>query len=248
MVVEVENIRTQKPAPETVLKRRKRIEGLSAEAQKQRADRRRHLIKLRKQALKRAEKYAGEYKHLENNNKNAKENAEKIGSLWVDPQPKLAFVIRVRGIKSVSPKVKKALQLLRLRQINNGVFVRINKATMGLLRLVEPFVAYGYPDLETVKALVYKRGFLNANGDRKPIESNVQVEELLGKHDVICIEDIVHELFTVGPKFREVNQALWPFKLQHPKGGYESIKKHFVIGGSFGNREEYINQLVKRML
>jgi hypothetical protein len=32
--------------------------------------------------------------------------------------------------KLVGPKARKALQLLRLRQINNGVFVRLNKAAL----------------------------------------------------------------------------------------------------------------------
>ena len=36
------------------------------------------------------------------------------------------------------------LQLLRLRQIHNAVFVKINKATVNMLRLVEPYVAWGY--------------------------------------------------------------------------------------------------------
>ncbi len=33
--------------------------------------------------------------------------------------------MRIRGINGVSPKVKKILQLLRLRQIQNGVFVKV---------------------------------------------------------------------------------------------------------------------------
>jgi len=37
----------------------------------------------------------------------------------------VAFVMRIRGINGVSPKVKKILQLLRLRQIQNGVFVKV---------------------------------------------------------------------------------------------------------------------------
>ena len=47
------------------------------------------------------------------------------------------------SIIGVSPKVRKILQLLRLRQINNGVFIRLNKATFNMLQLVEPFIAWG---------------------------------------------------------------------------------------------------------
>ena len=35
------------------------------------------------------------------------------------------------------------LQLLRLLQINNGVFVKVTRATEQMLRLVEPYVTYG---------------------------------------------------------------------------------------------------------
>ena len=38
-------------------------------------------------------------------------------------------------LSQVSPKVKKVLQLFRLRQINNGVFIKLNKATINMLRI-----------------------------------------------------------------------------------------------------------------
>ena len=46
----------------------------------------------------------------------------------------MAIVVRIRGINQCSPKVKKTLRLLRLHQIHNAVFVRLNKATMEKLR------------------------------------------------------------------------------------------------------------------
>ncbi|WP_368860089.1 uL30 family ribosomal protein, partial [Alistipes putredinis] len=44
----------------------------------------------------------------------------------------------------MDPKKRKTLQLLRLLQINSGVFIRLTKATMEMLKIVEPFVAFGY--------------------------------------------------------------------------------------------------------
>jgi hypothetical protein len=41
--------------------------------------------------------------------------------------------------------------------------------------------------------------------------------QALGKHNIICIEDLVHEIFTVGPNFKAVTNFLWPFKLSAPK-------------------------------
>jgi ribosomal protein L30/L7E len=48
------------------------------------------------------------------------------------------------SINEIAPKPRKILQLLRLIQINSGVFVRVTKATQQMLRLVEPYVTYGY--------------------------------------------------------------------------------------------------------
>jgi hypothetical protein len=43
------------------------------------------------------------------------------------------------------------------------------------------------------------------------------LQQALGKHNIICIEDLVHEIFTVGPNFKAVTNFLWPFKLSAPK-------------------------------
>ena len=64
-----------------------------------------------------------------------KRDAKKEGNYYVPAETKLVFVMRIRGINQVSPKVKKVLQLLRLRQINNGVFIKMNKATINMLRI-----------------------------------------------------------------------------------------------------------------
>uniref|UniRef100_A0A8I3VZD7 Large ribosomal subunit protein uL30-like ferredoxin-like fold domain-containing protein n=1 Tax=Callithrix jacchus TaxID=9483 RepID=A0A8I3VZD7_CALJA len=85
--------------------------------------------------------------------------ARKAGNFYVPAEPKLAFVIRIRGINGVSPKVRKVLQLLRLRQIFNGTFVKLNKASINMLRIVEPYIAWGYPNLKSVNELIYKRGY-----------------------------------------------------------------------------------------
>eukprot|EP00698_Gefionella_okellyi_P008332 TRINITY_DN2064_c0_g1_i2.p1 TRINITY_DN2064_c0_g1~~TRINITY_DN2064_c0_g1_i2.p1 ORF type:complete len:118 (+),score=29.00 TRINITY_DN2064_c0_g1_i2:547-900(+) len=117
-----------------------------------------------------------------------------------------------------------------------------------MLRRVEPYIAYGYPSLATVKALVYKRGFGKVNKQRVALTDNAIIEQQLGKSGIICVEDLVHEIYTVGPNFTEASRFLWPFKLSSPRGGYSKKGTHFVEGGDFGNREEYINKFVERMV
>lgn len=71
--------------------------------------------------------------------------------------------------------------------------------------------------------------------------------QALGKYNVICMEDLIHEIFTVGPAFKQASNFLWPFQLNTPKGGLSVKRRHFVEGGQYGDREQYINNLVRRM-
>jgi large subunit ribosomal protein L7e len=119
-----------------------------------------------------------------------------------------------------------------------------------MLKKVLPFITFGYPTKKTVSDLIYKRGYGKVNKQRIPLENNAIIEKALGDKNIICIEDLIHEIVTVGPHFKEANNFLWPFKLNNPKGGYgPKGKRHpFHTGGDRGNREEFINPLVKQML
>merc|ERR1712194_259988 len=163
---------------------------------------------------------------------------------------RLVFVVRVRGTIGVSPKVKKILQLLRLRQINNATFVRMNAATAQMLNLVEPFIAYGYPNLKSVREIIYKRGFGKVSGQRVPLSSNTVIQAALGEFNIECMEDLIHEIYTVGPNFKAASNFLWPFKLNSPRHGYGGKKKliHFNEDGACGMQGEKINHLIKRQI
>jgi len=239
---------TQTPAvPETILKRQQNIERVKSSRAIATIKRKKALKEKRRVVYKKAEKYAKEYRAKERDEVRLRRMAKRDGNFYVPAEAKLAFVVRIRGINQVSPKVKKALQLLRLRQINNGVFVKLNKSTLNMLRLVEPFIAWGYPNLKTIRDLVYKRGFAKVNHQRIAISNNEVVEQVLGSHGIICVEDLIHEIITVGPNFKKANNFLWPFKLSCPTGGMRNKTNHFVEGGDHGNREDFINQMVRKM-
>ena len=97
----------------------------------------------RKVIFKRAESYVKEYLAKEKEEIRLKREARAVGDYYVPAQAKVYFVVRIRGINEIAPKPRKILQLLRLLQINNGVFVKVTKATQQMLRLVEPYVTYG---------------------------------------------------------------------------------------------------------
>jgi len=234
--------------PETLLKKRKqnekaREEKLAAVAAARKASKAR-----RKVIFKRAESYVKEYLSKEKEEIRLKRAARQAGNFYVPSQAKVYFVVRIRGINEIAPKPRKILQLLRLLQINNGVFVKVTKATEQMLRLVEPYITYGEPNLKTVRELIYKRGYGRVEKQRVPLSNNQVIEQALGKYDILSVEDLVHEIFTVGPNFKQAANFLWPFKLSNPTGGWRTRKfKHYVQGGDFGNREANINKLVRQM-
>merc|ERR1711998_251852 len=207
------------------------------------------VVEARKLALANGEKYFKEYQAADEKLIKDKRDAKAAGHFFVEGEPKVALVVRIRGINKLAPKPKKILQLLRLRQINNAVFVKLNKATWNMIRIVEPFITYGFPSRHTVSNLIYKRGHGRVNRCRIPLTDNSIVAGELGSHGIHCVEDLIHEIVTCGPKFKEANHFLWPFKLCSPLGGFE-VKRHaFAQGyGAFGNREELINGLVRKMM
>merc|ERR1712226_606638 len=110
--------------------------------------------------------------------------AKANGNFFVPASPRLAVVTRIRGINQISPKPKKVLKLLRL---------------------TDPFITWGYPTQETISKMIYKRGAGNINGQRIKLSNNATIEKGLGHLGINCIEDLIHEIYTVGDNFKEAN-------------------------------------------
>uniref|UniRef100_A0A2I3TCR6 Large ribosomal subunit protein uL30 n=2 Tax=Pan TaxID=9596 RepID=A0A2I3TCR6_PANTR len=222
--------------PETLKKKRRNFAELKIKCLRKKFAQKMLRKARRKLIYEKAKHYHKEYRQMYRTEIRMARMARKAGNFYVPAEPKLAFVIRIRGINGVSPKARKVLQLLRLRQIFNGTFVKLNKASINMLRIVEPYIAWGYPNLKSVNELIYKCGYDNA-----------LIARSLGKYSIICMEDLIHEIYTVGKRFKEANNFLWPFKLSSPRGGMKKKTNHFVEGRDAGNREDQINRLIRRM-
>ncbi|KAL4671603.1 hypothetical protein H8959_004312 [Pygathrix nigripes] len=192
--------------PETLKKKRRNFAELKVKrlrkkfAQKMLRKARRRLI------YEKAKHYHKEYRQMYRTEIRMARMARKAGNFYVPAEPKLAFVIRIRGINGVSPKVRKS-----------------------------------------VNELIYKRGYGKINKKRIALTDNALIARSLGKYGIICMEDLIHEIYTVGKRFKEANNFLWPFKLSSPRGGMKKKTTHFVEGGDAGNREDQINRLIRRM-
>ncbi|RKF75410.1 60S ribosomal protein L7 [Golovinomyces cichoracearum] len=234
--------------PETLLKKRKSQEKAREERAAELEKKRKAQKEKRGVIFKRAEKYVKEYRDQEREKIRLSRLSKQEGTYYIPAEERLVFVVRIKGINKIAPKPRKILQLLRLLQINNGVFVRLTKATLEMLKIVEPWIAYGYPNLKTVRELIYKRGYGKVDKQRIALTDNAIIEQSLGKFGIVCMEDLIHEIFTVGPNFKSAANFLWPFKLSNPTGGFRTRKfRHFVEGGDLGNREDKINALIRQM-
>lgn len=148
----------------------------------------------------------------------------------------------------MNPRVKQLLGLLRLTDVNQGVFVRATPAMQSILAQAAEFITWGCPDKKAVASLIYKRGYA-LNGDKNvPLSDNKFIEDSLSKIGIVCLEDIVHEITTVGSHFRRVNSWLSVFFLAKPKGGWANLKETAAKGGDLGRRTpEQMTKLLQKI-
>merc|ERR1719213_1004761 len=199
----------------------------------------------------RAQHYEKEYRLADASLVRMRREAKASGNFFVEPEAKLIFCTRIAGINKMAPKPRKILHLLRLMQLHNGVFLKVNRPIINMLRYVAPYVTFGYPNLKSVKELIYKRGFGKVNKCRVPLTDNEIIKGEIGKDGIQGMEDLVHEIYTLGPNFKQANNFPWPFKLNAPRGGFVSKRNGYTEpkrgGGDWGNRDEEINELIRRM-
>merc|ERR1719359_319392 len=165
------------PVPESVLKKRKTQEKIAADKAAAAADAKAARKDKRIAAYKSAEKYVKEYRAMAKQRVRMHRQAKAAGNHYVDGEAKLAFVVRIRGLNDMHPKTKKILQIMRLRQMNMGVFMKLSKASMEMLKRVEPYLSYGYPNLKSVRELIYKRGYGKINKQRLALNDNAVIEK-----------------------------------------------------------------------
>ena len=136
-------------------------------------------------------------------------------------------VVLVRGTVNVTQSVKDTLKMLNLSRKNHCVVLENNPVNLGMLKKAKDYITWGELDEETYKELIAKRG-----------------EEYKGRLKDFK-EKFSYNVFEFnGKKYKTY------FRLNPPRKGFgrKGIKVAFKVGGALGNREEKINDLIKRML
>jgi len=140
-------------------------------------------------------------------------------------------VIRVRGIRKVKPKIAKTLELMRLNRPNHCVIVDDSRPSMGMLKTVNDYVAYGEIDEETLFKLLYRKG---KKGSKK-LSSIIEKDKIQAEAKEI-----------IGGKKKVADVADPVFMLHPPRKGYKNAKKAYPLG-ALGKHDD-INALLRRMM
>ena len=136
-------------------------------------------------------------------------------------------IILVRGLVGVRQDVKDTLSMLGLTRKNHCVVIPNNPINVGMIKKAKDYITWGPISEEVFKELVAKRGE----------EWKGRVEDSKKKYTYKSLE-------VDGKKYKRY------FRLNPPRKGFgrKGIKLAFTVGGALGNRNEKINDLIKRML
>jgi large subunit ribosomal protein L30 len=137
-------------------------------------------------------------------------------------------LIRITGKVRVEHDVAETLDRLRLGKKFTCVVVNENPETLGMIKKVKDYIAYGNIDEKTLAEMIKARG--KVIGDTK---AKIKDAEKIAK-DVLS-----------GKKFEDLKVK--PFFGLHPARGGINTKKHYPRG-VIGNHKEDINKLIMRML
>lgn len=167
--------------------------------------------------------------------------------------PRLALV-RLRGIPTTSREIADTLHMLRLRKKFTMVVANGSPSVLGMIEKVNDWITWGEIDADTLALVLEKRGRLA--GD-KPLTLEYLQKWGWKSFEEVSIAYITGEINSLTCGKRKITQGqrapcipyLKPFfRLHPPRGGLNSIKLHFSMGGDLGYRGPLINELIHRML
>lgn len=173
-----------------------------------------------------------------------------------DVNYKLLFVIRIpnqnnKGLK-IPTKVSQILQILRLTSVNTGVFIKSSEKTENILKLIEPYVLVGSPSLNSIRKLFQQRATIKIiQGDEEEKEKekekiiklndNLLVEEKFGDElGLVCVEDLISEIFNTSENFIKIISWLEPFRLNSPINGWGPDAKLARMSNQEFKIEDYL--------
>ncbi len=118
------------------------------------------------------------------------------------------------------------------------------------MNIIDSYVTWGYTNKKLITELVSRRGtaYYGSENTLKELD-NAEIEKTLGSFNILCIEDLIHELSSQKSKNFDKAIEFIGFFLLSP---CEILKENSVLpyykGGCSGFRGDEINKLAKQMI
>lgn len=133
------------------------------------------------------------------------------------------------------------MRMLHLTRAHHCALIRETPSYHGMLHKVKDYITYGHISSDVLSELIARRGRLTGDipitdeylRDHTPFDSIAAFSEAIIK-DEAELTDI--------PGVKPV------FRLHPPISGHRTIKRSFKAGGALGDRDDAINELIRRML
>jgi large subunit ribosomal protein L30 len=169
-------------------------------------------------------------------NKKSKINTSK--------RPALYFAIRIRGAPGMKRTILNTLKMLRMHKVNHGVLIWAEMSYMGMLKKCKDYIAYGEIDEKTLLRLLRARGRVEGNN---PLTDDHVKNQTKYKD----LKELSKALLSGEIKYRteDVYKIKPIFRLHPPRKGHRgTIKKHYNEGGTLGYVDQFINELIHKMM
>jgi len=134
----------------------------------------------------------------ENQKNFVNQRRRKFKELDHDIEDRIILAVRLRGDKNLTENQKVCLKLLKLKSVHDSVVFKATPTLVKCLKTCEPFITYGFPTRQVISELIHKRAFCKIANEYQPLKSNFIVEEHLGHLGLICLDDLVTEIYKSG--------------------------------------------------
>ena len=218
---------------ETLLKKRRSLDELALRRSlvPSTQNKKKRVVRGEDVKIKRPEQFVTEFLIGEGSGNKMSRRKKKVEKKRL-PVPKTAIkdsvglVVRIHGGRHASPVIKSELRKLGLLKKYDATFVKLDARGIAALKPLDAYVAYGYITKKSVEELVHRRAFIESKDEdgkklALPLSNNITVENALGDKNIICLNDLSHEIYTVGANFEAASKFLTTFHLSSPVGHYE---------------------------
>jgi len=147
--------------------------------------------------------------------------------------------VRVRGQPDTGKRTRATLDNLGLEQKNHCVLLPETSASEGMLRQAKDVITYGRIDADLAAELLEARG----RTDHGPLSDTVEEVGYDSTEDLV--EDLESGDVNIGDLKADGFRNVVP--MTPPSKGFRDTRRGFNQGGSLGDREDAMGQLLRRM-